>query len=264
LKNILEFASAKKSTQKISMVTCYDYLFAKIVEESLVDVILVGDSVSMVVHGYPDTTHADMNMMELHTRAVRKGAPSKFIVGDMPFGSFHQGKYHTFKNAAALIRAGANAVKIENVISFEKDIEHLVRCGIPVMGHLGLTPQSLNQLGGFKVQGKTHSAITQLKNDAKKLQELGAFSLVLECIPSQVAAEITSHLAIPTIGIGAGPNTDGQVLVIQDLLGIDGSEKRPRFVKRYSQLHQLSLSALNLFSQEVINKNFPTDKESYL
>ena len=246
------------------MITCYDFLFAKIVEESSIDVILVGDSVSMVVHGHPNTTHATLNMMELHTSAVRRGAPTKFIVGDMPFGSFHQGKFNTFKNAATLIQAGANAVKIENVNGFEKDIDHLVKSGIPVMGHLGLTPQSLNQLGGFKVQGKSHTSIIQLTEDAKKLQDLGAFSLVLECIPASVAYEISKSLSIPVIGIGAGQQTDGQVLVIQDLLGIDANEKRPRFVKRYADVHQLSLKAINTFCQEVTNHQFPSEKESYL
>ncbi|MBI3885115.1 MAG: 3-methyl-2-oxobutanoate hydroxymethyltransferase [Opitutae bacterium] len=258
--SILEFSRARQAGRPITIVTAYDVLQARLVAESSVDAILVGDSVAMVVHGYPSTVHATLAMMCLHTAAVRRGAGDKFIVADLPFLSFRRGREVAAEAAGALIQAGANAVKLEGVAGHEDVIVHLVGSGIPVMGHLGLTPQSVHQLGGHRVQGRTPDAAARLQAEARRLEELGAFSFVLECVPAALAAQITHGATIPTIGIGAGPDTDGQVLVITDLLGLDG-EFHPRFARRYLDGHAAVLAALNDYAADVRGARFPAREE---
>lgn len=262
MKSVTEFRKAKSEAQKISMVTCYDAWTAKIIESSHTDCILVGDSVAMVVHGYDSTIPADIPMIATHTAAVRRGAPTKFIVADMPFLSVRKGLLEAMNGVEQLMKAGANAVKIEGVLGQEEIIKHIVESGVPVMGHLGLTPQSIHQLGGFKVQGKTASDAFKILEDAKKLEELGCFSLVLECVPVALAQEITENSQIPVIGIGAGPSVDGQVLVLQDLLGMNIYFK-PKFLRQYLDGHQTLSKCLNDFNSDVKTLTFPTLDESY-
>jgi 3-methyl-2-oxobutanoate hydroxymethyltransferase len=244
----------------ITIVTAYDVLQARAVAESRVDAILVGDSVAMVVHGHPSTIHATLEMMCLHTAAVRRGAPATVIVADMPFMSFRMGQEAAVRAAGALLQAGATAVKIEGVRGHEDVVSHLVESGVPVMGHLGLTPQSINQLGGYHVQGRTREDADGLLRDARTLQDLGAFACVLECVPKSVAAEITQALGIPTIGIGAGASTLGQVLVFTDLMGLD-AQFRPRFARRYLDGHGAAVNALNEFAEDVRAGRFPAPEE---
>jgi 3-methyl-2-oxobutanoate hydroxymethyltransferase len=224
--------------------------------------ILVGDSLAMVMHGYESTLPADMNMMTLHTRAVRKGAANTFIVSDMPFLSYRKGLAQAVEAAGELMRNGANAIKLEGLNGNQKIIEHLVQSGIPVMGHLGLTPQSVNQFGGNKVQGKKEEQADKIAEDALKLEQLGCFSIVLECVPASLAEKITSRLKIPTIGIGAGNKTDGQVLVMQDMLGMN-DEFKPRFLRCYLQGENLFKDAFNRYADDVKSGKFPDNKESY-
>jgi 3-methyl-2-oxobutanoate hydroxymethyltransferase len=256
------FKNKKIEKQKISMVTCYDYSFARILSQTNIDCVLVGDSLANVIHGFDHTTHATMEMMELHTAAVKRGIGSKFIVSDMPFLSNRLGLAEGTKNAGRLINAGASSVKIECADGNLDLIKHLVDSGIPVMGHLGLTPQSVHQLGGYKVQGKSSAEFEKIKNDSLQLQQAGCFALVLECVPEKLAADITQSLQIPTIGIGAGNVTDGQVLVLQDLLGMDGTKKM-KFVRRFANLEQEISKAINLFAQETSEKSFPNQQETF-
>jgi 3-methyl-2-oxobutanoate hydroxymethyltransferase len=251
-----------KNERKISMITCYDSWSARIVDASNIDMILVGDSLAMVMHGYESTLPADMNMMTLHTRAVRKGAANTFIVSDMPFLSYRKGLAQAVEAAGELMRNGANAIKLEGLNGNQKIIEHLVQSGIPVMGHLGLTPQSVNQFGGNKVQGKKEEQADKIAEDALKLEQLGCFSIVLECVPASLAEKITSRLKIPTIGIGAGNKTDGQVLVMQDMLGMN-DEFKPRFLRCYLQGENLFKDAFNRYADDVKSGKFPDNKESY-
>lgn len=260
--NILDFIKRKKSATKISMVTCYDYPFAKILDSSDVDCILVGDSVAMAVHGHPTTLTATLDMMCLHTAAVAKGISKKFIVADMPFLTFRSGLLEGTQAAGALMRSGAHAVKIEGARGNLDLVKHLTESGIPVMGHLGLTPQSLHALGGFKVQAKELSEQELLFQDAMALQNAGCFALVLECIPAAVATKLTKELSIPTIGIGAGAGTDGQVLVLQDLLGLN-LEFKPKFVRTYMPGFEATQTALNNYAKSVQSGEFPTQEESY-
>lgn len=262
MKSIHSFYKAKNKNEKISMISCYEYWSAKILESSSVDCLLVGDSVAMVVYGHDSTIHADMEMMTRHIEAVKRGAPTQFIVGDMPFGSTSRGKIHAFDCAAQLLKAGANAVKIEGVDGIEDIIYHLVQSGIPVMGHLGLTPQSVNQLGGMKVQGRNELAAQQLLVDAKTLESVGAFSLVLECVPSELAQMVTQEVQIATIGIGAGSYTDGQVLVLHDLLGVDASFY-PKFLKKYSDANEQFMNSINRYAQEVSTGEFPQNEHTF-
>lgn len=254
--NILNFKKKKLAGEKIVMVTCYDAPSAAIVEKSKVDCVLVGDSVAMVVHGHPNTTHATMDMMVLHTAAVARGNQSKFIVGDMPFLSYRVSMADTLLNAGRLIKAGAHSIKLEGAKGNLETITHLVDSGIPVMGHLGLTPQSIHQLGGNKVQAKTKDMAERLLIEALAVEKAGAFALVLECVPSQVAELVSQKLSIPTIGIGAGPKTDGQVLVWHDFLGLQ-NEFSPKFLKRYFNAEERFIGALNRYSTEVVDEAFP-------
>lgn len=260
--NILDFQNMKKSGNKISVLTCYDYSFAQIINETSVDAILVGDSLAMVMHGHPTTIQADLNMMALHTSAVVRGAPNKLIIADLPFMSYRKDLSSNIAAAETLMRAGAHAVKLEGADGNLELVRHLVDSGIPVMGHLGLTPQSVHQLGGFKVQGREKKAQEKIQKQAYDLQMAGCFSIVLECVPSGLAKVITSELEIPTIGIGAGADVDGQVLVLQDLLGFQSNFK-PKFVRRYLDAKSLLTETFNKFDQDVKSANFPKEEESY-
>ena len=260
--NVLDFKTKKDKDQKVSVITCYDYTFAKIVNNTDVDCVLVGDSGSMVMHGHPSTTHATTEMMSILTEAVSHGAKDKFIIGDMPFLSNRCGLKTAMKTVFRLIKAGAHAIKLEGVDGNEKLIKHIVESGIPVMGHIGLTPQSVNALGGYSVQGKNHKKAQKLVEEAKILEDLGCFGMVLECIPSELARTITDSVSISTIGIGAGPHTDGQVLVLQDMLGMN-DEIKPKFVRHYLKGSKLIHDALSSFHTDVVNSQYPSEKESY-
>lgn len=260
--NILEFASRKAQGQKISMITCYDHWSARIVNQSDIDTILVGDSLAMVVHGYDSTVHATVPMMATHIAAVRRGAPDKFVIGDMPFLSVRKGLEPAMVAVGELMQAGANCVKIEGARGQLDIMAHIVESGVPVMGHLGLTPQSVEAFGGHKVQGKSEADAQQILADAKAIQDTGAFALVLECVPQALAARITAALDIPTIGIGAGASTDGQVLVMQDMLGMDSAFK-PKFMRHYLQGEATLLGAFNEYHSQVASAAFPSQAESY-
>jgi len=260
MKSILDFARARQELRPIVVVTAYDTLMARIVAVAEVDAILVGDSAAMVVHGFPSTIHATVEMMCVHTAAVRRGAPDALVIADLPFLSFRRGRDEAVRAAGALMQAGATAVKLEGVSGHEDIITQLVGSGIPVMGHLGLTPQSVHQLGGYRFQGRSPAEAVRLRDEAKRLEELGAFSLVLECVPAALAAELTGSLGIPTIGIGAGAETSGQVLVLTDLLGLD-AKFQPRFARRYLDGHGAVLAALNTFARDVRAARFPAREE---
>jgi 3-methyl-2-oxobutanoate hydroxymethyltransferase len=262
VKSVLEFAAAKSSGRKISMTTCYDASFARVLEATAIDCVLIGDSAAMVMHGYPDTLAASVEMMAAHTAAVRRGAPSLFLIGDMPFLSFRKGIPAALDAAGALMRAGAQAVKIEGVAGHEDVITAMAGSGLPVMGHLGLTPQSMHALAGFRVQGRTADAATRILADARRCEELGCFALVLESVPAPLAAEITRTLGIPTIGIGAGIECDGQVLVLQDLLGLN-TGFRPKFLRTYLDGIALVREAVNRFDRDIKQGAFPSAAESY-
>jgi 3-methyl-2-oxobutanoate hydroxymethyltransferase len=260
--NVLDFQDYKTRGEKIVMLTCYDYTSARIVEDSDVDLILVGDSAAMVMHGHGTTIPADIEMMCRHIESVSRGARDKFIVGDMPFLSFRQSLTDNIRAVASVMQAGAHAVKLEGIEGNSETIRHIVKSGVPVMGHLGLTPQSVNQLGGYRVQGRGDSAAALLKQEAKDCEQAGCFALVLECVPDDLAAEITAELNIPTIGIGAGARTDGQVLVMQDLLGLSNDFK-PKFVRNYIDGRSVLLDAFNAYASDVKTGNFPAPDESY-
>lgn len=244
------------------MVTCYDYTFARVLSRSPIDGILVGDSAAMVMHGHPSTLSASVDLMRLHTEAVVRGAAVKFVVADMPFLSFRKGLAAALDSASVLMTAGAKAVKIEGVDGHEDVIERMVQSGIPVMGHLGLQPQSLHAYGGFRVQGRSDDSAREIARRACALQELGAFAIVLECVPANLAQEITNALRIPTIGIGAGAGCDGQILVLQDLLGMS-VDFHPKFARPFIDGAGSVLDALGRFDEAVKSGTFPTTEESY-
>ncbi len=258
----LDFGKFKKQQKKISVVTCYDNWSARIINQSAIDAVLVGDSAAMVMHGHADTLPIDIHTMALHVAAVVRGAPDKFVIADMPFLSFRKSLDSNVANAEVLMKAGANALKIEGAKGNLELIQHLVESGVPVMGHLGLTPQSVNTLGGFKVQGRENSQAEALAQAAKALQNAGCFSIVFECVPSALARKISEELEIPTIGIGAGLDTDGQVLVLQDMLGLNGGFK-PKFLRKFLDGQKLILEALGEYHESVVNKSFPSVEESY-
>lgn len=260
--NLLSFPEHKKNHDRLVMVTCYDYTMASIVADSDIDLILVGDSAAMVMHGHDTTLPIGVDDMAMHVRAVRRGAPDKFIVADMPFMSCRKGLTPAMEAVETLMKAGASAIKLEGIRGQEALVRHIVDSGVPVMGHLGLTPQSVNGLGGFRVQGRGEDERRRLKEEALACQQAGCFSLVLECVPETLAAEITDSLDIVTIGIGAGNDTDGQVLVLQDLLGLTSSF-RPKFVRRYLDGRGLILDALDRFSDDVKKADFPAPEERY-
>jgi 3-methyl-2-oxobutanoate hydroxymethyltransferase len=260
--NILKLPERKAGHEKIVMVTCYDYTSARIIGQSEIDMILVGDSAAMVMHGYDTTLPIDTAMMASHVAAVRRGAPGKFIVADMPFLSYRKSLSETMDAVGELLRAGAQAVKLEGIAGNEETIHHIVQSGIPVMGHIGLTPQSVHQLGGFHVQGGSQPDRMRLKAEARECQQAGCFALVLECLPESLAAEITAALTIPTIGIGAGADTDGQVLVMHDLLGLNPDFK-PKFVRHYLDGSRQWLDAFNRYARDVREGTFPAREERY-
>lgn len=261
MKSILEFSAARAASRPIVMTTAYDALQARLAARAGIDAVLVGDSVAMVVHGFPSTVHATLEMMCAHTAAVRRGAPDLVVVADLPFLAHRRGRDAAIAAAGALVQAGATAVKLEGVAGHEDVIAHLVGSGIPVMGHLGLTPQSIHQLGGYRVQGRSVDEADAIRADARRAAELGAFALVLECVPSALAAAITEELPVPTIGIGAGADTAGQVLVITDLLGLD-PDFRPKFVRRYLDGAHLVQEALKTYAADVRAVGFPAREET--
>ena len=262
MKSVLDFARARAEGRKIVMLTAYDFWSARLLNTSEVDCLLVGDSSAMVMHGYTDTVQATTEMLAVHTRAVRLGAPDRFLIADMPFLTFRGSLDRALDCVRQLMAAGAQAVKLEGATGHLELVRQLVDSGVPVMGHLGLTPQSVHGLGGYKVQGRTQAAADKLLQDARDLQTAGCFSLVLECIPAELAARVTRALEIPTIGIGAGPDTDGQVLVLQDMLGAQ-TQFQPKFVRKYADLAGVLQGAVAQFAQDVRGGAFPGPEEIY-
>ena len=257
------FQKFKKENKKITMMTAYDYSTAKLIDEAGIDSILVGDSLGNVVLGYEDTIYVTMEDMIHHTRAVARGAKRALIVGDMPYLSYHTDINEAVKNAGRLIQEGhAQAVKLEGGKEIIDVVHALVRAKIPVVGHIGLTPQSINQMGGYLIQGKTIEDAKNLLEDAKLLDEAGVFALVIECVPKQVAEKITKAVKCPTIGIGAGNVTDGQVLVSNDAFGTY-ADKKPSFVRVFGNVGEVILSSTKEYIEAVENASFPNDKESF-
>ena len=251
------------SPTKITCLTAYDYPTARLLDEAGVDILLVGDSLAMVVLGYESTLPVTLEEMLHHTRAVRRGTRHALLVADMPYGSYHDDPMEAVRHAVRFVKeAGAEAVKIEGGERRMDLIARLVEAEIPVMGHIGLTPQSVNTFGGFRVQGRTEEAGEKLLRDARAVEAAGAFSIVLESIPRELAAKITAELRIPTIGIGAGPDCDGQVLVINDLLGLTFGHQ-PKFARRYADIGQIISNAAAEYIRDVQKGNFPADEESY-
>jgi len=259
---IHDFRKRKAEGRKIVMVTAYDALFTRIVEEAGLEVILVGDSLGVVVQGKKDTLSVTMEDMLYHTRLVAGAAQRALVIGDMPFLSYQVSVDEAVRNAGRFLQAGAAAVKLEGGAAVVDRVAAMTRFGIPVMGHLGMTPQSVHQYGGYKVQGKAADQAEVLLNDARALEAAGAFAIVLEAVPAKLAKTITQTLAIPTIGIGAGSACDGQVLVLYDLLGLF-DQFAPKFVKPYAHLKADALQALRRYREEVEQGKFPTDSESY-
>ncbi|MFC3884220.1 3-methyl-2-oxobutanoate hydroxymethyltransferase [Bacillus songklensis] len=263
MKTKSDFLKMKEQGEPIVMLTAYDFPSAKLAEQAGVDMILVGDSLGMVVLGYESTIPVTVDDMIHHTKAVKRGAKETFIVTDMPFMSYHVSREETMKNAARLMQeGGAHALKVEGADDVLFAIADLTRAGVPVVAHLGLTPQSVGVLGGYKVQGKDAQAAKKLIQDAKRCEQAGAIALVLECVPHQLAEEISKQLSIPTIGIGAGAETDGQVLVYHDVLTY-GVERVPKFVKQYGQLNEPIVSGISRFVQEVKTRAFPEQQHSF-
>ena len=262
MSNIRDFAAAKSEGRKIVVATAYDATFARLLAQTPVDCLLVGDSVMMVVHGADDTLGATTEIMALHTRAVAKGAGDKFIVADFPFLAARKGIPAALDCAAELLRAGAHAVKVEGARGHIDTIRHLVESGIPVMGHLGLQPQNVRALGGYTVQGRAAAAAQEIREEAALLANAGVFALVLECVPRALAAEVTAALRIPTIGIGAGPDCDGQVLVLQDLLGLN-LQFKPRFVRHFAPGAETVQAGVTRFAEAVRTGEFPAEAESF-
>ena len=259
---IPEFQQYKREKKKLIVVTAYDALFTRIVEQAGIEAILVGDSLGVVVQGKPNTLSVTMDDMLYHTKLVAGAAQQALVIGDMPFMSYQASTEEAVRNAGRFLQAGATAVKLEGGAVMLDRVKAITSIGIPVMGHLGMTPQSVHALGGYKVQGKAKDQAATLLNDAKALESAGAFALVLEAIPAGLAKQITEALSIPTIGIGAGPHCDGQVLVLYDLLGLF-DDFVPKFVKPYAHLKADSLQALRRFKEEVEQGKFPSDSESY-
>jgi len=260
---ITEIKEMKQKKESIPMLTAYDYVTAKMVDEAGVPLILVGDSLGNVILGYESTIPVTMEEMLHHTKAVVRGAKKALVVGDMPFMTYHISVSDALHNAARFIQeGGAQAVKLEGGEVVAEQVRRLVECGIPVMGHIGLTPQSIHQLGGFKVRGKGLEEARKLLSDAQILEEAGAFAIVLECIPAALSKLITQKLAIPTIGIGAGPDCDGQVQVISDILGLY-TDFVPKHAKQYARLAGEIKSAVSSYVSEVKSRSFPTGAQSY-
>lgn len=253
----------KEKGEKITALTAYDFQTASLLDEAGVELFLVGDSLGMVILGYENTIPVTMEDMIHHTQAVTRGVKRGLVVADLPFMSYQTDVKDALINAGRLMKeAGAHAVKLEGGEEVLPQIKAMVQAGIPVLGHLGLTPQSVHQLGGFKVQGKGEAQAERLKREAKALEAAGVFGIVLECIPAPLAKEVSDSLMIPTIGIGAGAECDGQILVTQDLLGMDNSFK-PKFVRRYANLQEIIMKAVQEYISDVKEKNFPNAEESF-
>lgn len=257
------FKDSKKNGEKLTMLTAYDYTTAKLLDESGIDSILVGDSLGMVVLGYDDTLSVTMEDMIHHSAAVARGAKNALIVTDMPFMSYQTSVYDAVVNAGRLVKEGkAQAVKLEGGIEFCEHIKAIVNASIPVCAHLGLTPQSINAFGGFKVQGKGKEAAQKLLDEARTVEQAGAFAVVLECVPAKLAKKISESISIPTIGIGAGTGCDGQVLVYQDMLAMYPDFK-PKFVKQYTQLGSVMKDAFKQYIDEVKSGVFPSEEHTF-
>lgn len=253
----------KQHKEKITVLTCYDFSMAKVLDNAGIEVLLVGDSLGNVMLGYDSTIPVTMDEMITFTKAVSRGTQNAMVVGDMPFLSYHISIGESVRNAGRFLQeAGANAVKLEGGREVTGSVKAIIAAGIPVMGHLGLTPQSVNKLGGFKVQGKDEAAARAILDDALALQDAGVFALVLECVPAPLAKLISERLEIPTIGIGAGVNCDGQVLVIHDILGLY-SRLLPKFVKRYASLNESIGEAVSNYKAEVKSGAFPGPEHSF-
>jgi 3-methyl-2-oxobutanoate hydroxymethyltransferase len=257
-----EFQKRKRERKKLILVTAYDALFARIIEEAGIEAILVGDSLGVVVQGKKDTLSVTMEDMLYHTRLVADAAKRALVIADMPFLSYQVSIEESVRNAGRFLKAGAAAVKLEGGAAVLDRVRAITRFGIPVMGHLGMTPQSVHAYGGYKVQGKDRADGDALLEDARALEQAGAFAVVLEAIPADLARRVTESIGIPTIGVGAGPHCDGQVLVLYDLLGLF-DEFIPKFVKPYAHLKADALQALRRYKEEVEQGKFPTDAESY-
>lgn len=259
----VDIQAMKRAGRKITMLTAYDYPTALLEDRAGIDIILVGDSVGMTVLGYENTLPVTMEEMIHHTRAVTRGAKSALIIGDMPFMSYQTSEREAVLNAGRFMKeGGADAVKLEGGASVKETVRAIVRAGIPVMGHIGLTPQTMSMLGGFKVQGKDAKTAQKIIEDALALEDAGAFSVLLEAIPGAIAEKITKRLSVPTVGIGAGVHCDGQVLVVHDLLGLF-DRFTPKFAKRYVNLSELMLKAFESYREEVLSGQFPTDEHSF-
>ncbi len=261
--SILDFKKYKEEGRKFTYVTAYDYTMASIINDSETEVILVGDSLGMIMLGYDGTEAVTMEDMIHHTKSVVKGAPDTYIIGDMPFGSYNESTQQAIHNCTRLMKeTGCDAIKLEGGAKYAELIKAIINAGIPVCGHIGLTPQTTTSLGGFKVQGGTPESARQLIEDAKALEAAGCFGIVLECVPAVVAKAVTEAVSIPIMGIGAGPDVDCQVLVTQDLLGMYGNFK-PKFVKLYAKLREEMVKALNEFHTETEEGAFPTEDYSF-
>ena len=261
--NIHQLQAKKTQQQKITMLTCYDACFARLLDATNIDIVLIGDSTAMVMHGHDNTITANLDMMTMHTRMVAPHVNKSFVVTDMPFFSYSTSPQDTMQGVKRLMQAGAQSVKLEGCTpELCNTIKRIVDAGVPVMGHLGLTLQFMHQLGGFKVQGKDQEAAEKLLEQAQQLERAGCYAIVLECMPPQVAAEISKALTIPTLGIGAGAETDGQVLVLHDMLGLE-TRFKAKFVKNYLNGAELVTNAINQYIQEVTRTDFPSEEYCY-
>lgn len=260
---IQDIQKKKREGKRITMLTAYDFPSAQIVDEAGIDIVLVGDSLGVVVQGKENTLPVTMDEMIYHTRMVSRGVKNSLVIGDMPFMSYQAGIDDAVKNAGRFLKdGGAAAVKLEGGSSVADVISAISRAGIPVMGHIGLTPQSFHSMGGFKVQGKVKDEAERIVSDAKAVENAGAFSMLLEGIPMELARRITGELSIPAVGIGAGPYCDGQVIVLHDLLGLF-DRFTPKFVRRYAELKKVSIDAIRRYREDVESGKFPSEEESY-
>ncbi|MEN8263429.1 MAG: 3-methyl-2-oxobutanoate hydroxymethyltransferase [Nitrospirota bacterium] len=260
---IHDFLNKKRDGKKITMLTAYDYPFAHIVDEAGIDVILVGDSLGMVVQGLENTLPVTMDEMIYHTKMVSRAAKNAMVIGDMPFMSYQTGIEDAVRNAGRFLKeAGASAVKMEGGAEVADHIKAMTKSDIPVMAHIGLTPQSIHRMGGYKVQGKTEESAKKLIEEARIVEDAGAFSLILEAIPMDLSRKITEELSIPTIGIGGGPHCDGQVLVLHDVIGLF-ERFVPKFIKKYANLNDDALNAIRTYKEEVEKGSFPSEDQSF-
>lgn len=260
--NTQSMMRARHEGRKLVAVTCYDHWSARLLDRCDVDFLLVGDSVAMVMYGFDNTLAATVEMIAAHVAAVRRGTEKHFVVADMPFLSFRKGIPSALEAAEVLMRAGASGVKIEGVDGHEDAVRHLAQSGVPVMGHLGLIPQSIHALGGYRVQGREPDAAAKLVVDARRLEAAGCFAIVLECVPAEAARSVTDAVSIPVVGIGAGPQVDGQILVLHDLLGLNG-DFETRFVRKFADGESFFLNGIEAYVTAVRRGDFPAEAESF-